>query len=60
MTNKRTPAIKAAARIDPLAVLPVFFNLHGKAVVLAGATDGALWKAELLLASGAELHVYAP
>ncbi len=27
--------------------------------MLAGATDGALWKAELLAAAGADLHVFA-
>jgi uroporphyrin-III C-methyltransferase len=27
--------------------------------VLTGASDGAVWKAELLLAAGADLHVYA-
>ena len=57
--SERGPEMQYAPRIDPLAVLPVFFNLHGKRVLLAGATDGAFWKAELLLASGAELHVYA-
>jgi uroporphyrin-III C-methyltransferase/precorrin-2 dehydrogenase/sirohydrochlorin ferrochelatase len=57
--TKRNPVTTYSPRIDPLAVLPVFFNLHGKKAMLVGATDGALWKAELLLASGAELHVYA-
>lgn len=56
----RHPETEAPARIAPLATLPVFFRLAGKRVVLAGATDGALWKAELLAASGADLHVFAP
>ncbi|PPD14780.1 MAG: uroporphyrinogen-III C-methyltransferase [Methylobacterium sp.] len=43
----------------PLASLPVFFKLGGRRVILAGATDGALWKAELLAAAGADLHVFA-
>ena len=42
-----------------LAVLPVFFALAGKRVVLAGATERAVWKAELLHATGADLDVYA-
>jgi uroporphyrin-III C-methyltransferase / precorrin-2 dehydrogenase / sirohydrochlorin ferrochelatase len=46
------------ARIEPLATLPVFFKLKGKRVVLVGASDGAAWKAELLLAAGADLHVF--
>ena len=48
-----------AARIEPLATLPLFHKLDGRKVVLAGATEGALWKAELLAAAGAQLHVFA-
>ena len=48
-----------AARIEPLATLPLFHKLDGRKVVLAGGTEGALWKAELLAAAGAELHVFA-
>ncbi|MGO4404857.1 siroheme synthase CysG [Bosea sp. RAF48] len=48
-----------AARIEPLATLPLFHKLDRRKVVLAGATEGALWKAELLAATGAELHVFA-
>jgi uroporphyrin-III C-methyltransferase/precorrin-2 dehydrogenase/sirohydrochlorin ferrochelatase len=42
-----------------LSVLPVFFALAGKRVVVAGGTDAAAWKAELLAATGAEVHIYA-
>ena len=42
-----------------LAVLPVFFALAGKRTVLAGATERAVWKAELLHATGAHVDVYA-
>ncbi|WP_158808646.1 siroheme synthase CysG [Beijerinckia sp. L45] len=42
-----------------LAVLPVFFALKGKRVVLAGASERAVWKAELLNATGAQLDVIA-
>lgn len=45
--------------IGQLAVLPVFFSLQGKRGVVAGGTAAAAWKAELLAASGAEVHVYA-
>jgi uroporphyrin-III C-methyltransferase/precorrin-2 dehydrogenase/sirohydrochlorin ferrochelatase len=44
----------------PLAVLPVFLDLRGARAVVAGGTDAAAWKAELLAAAGAEVHVYAP
>lgn len=47
------------SRMAPLAVLPVFFKLNGRRVVLAGGSDAAAWKAELLAAAGAEVHVYA-
>ena len=48
------------ARIRPLSVLPVFMNLVGKRAVVAGGTDAAAWKAELLVAAGADVHVHAP
>lgn len=58
MPGERTPA-PTPARIAPLATLPVFFKLAGKKAVLAGGTEGALWKAELLSAAGAEVLVLA-
>ncbi len=42
-----------------LASLPVFFNLKGKRVLLAGGTAGAAWKAELLQAAGAKVDVFS-
>ncbi|WP_319498622.1 NAD(P)-dependent oxidoreductase [uncultured Cohaesibacter sp.] len=53
------PALRRE-RIGDLATLPVFFNLRGKKVVVAGDSDGAAWKAELLAATGAVVHVYSP
>ncbi|NTJ64483.1 uroporphyrinogen-III C-methyltransferase [Agrobacterium rhizogenes] len=47
-------------RIAPLASLPVFFDLKGKSVLVAGGSDGSAWKAELLAAAGAEVHVFCP
>jgi uroporphyrin-III C-methyltransferase/precorrin-2 dehydrogenase/sirohydrochlorin ferrochelatase len=44
----------------PLARLPVFLDLAGKTVVLAGDGEAAAWKAELLLAAGAHVRVFAP
>lgn len=49
----------APRRMAPLAVLPVFFKLDGRKAVVAGSSDAAAWKAELLAATGAEVHVYA-
>ncbi|WP_298965596.1 siroheme synthase CysG [uncultured Roseibium sp.] len=50
---------RQAVRVEPLASVPLFFSLEGKRVVLAGGTDAAAWKAELLAAAGAEVHVFA-
>lgn len=47
-----------SARIAPMAVLPVFFKLQNKRVVLAGGSLGAAWKVELLIACGAYVDVY--
>ncbi|MBO9653328.1 MAG: uroporphyrinogen-III C-methyltransferase [Agrobacterium tumefaciens] len=52
------PQRNEPARMERLAKLPVFWGLEGKRVVLAGGSEGAAWKAELLLACGAEVHVY--
>ena len=56
----RQPSEPGSARIQPLSVLPVFFDMTGKRAVVAGGTEGAAWKAELLAAAGAQVHVYAP
>ena len=45
--------------MDALAVLPLFFKLRDKRVVLAGGSEPAVWKAELLAAAGAHVDVYA-
>ncbi|WP_426125982.1 siroheme synthase CysG [Pararhizobium sp. PWRC1-1] len=47
------------ARMAPLAKLPVFWALEGKRAIIAGGSDAAAWKAELLAACGAEIQVYA-
>ncbi|ENN84681.1 uroporphyrin-III C-methyltransferase [Rhizobium freirei PRF 81] len=53
------PRSDAPTRIAPLAKLPVFWALEGKRVIVAGGSDAAAWKAELLAACGAQVHVYA-
>ncbi|WP_052194840.1 siroheme synthase CysG [Aureimonas altamirensis] len=47
------------ARVAPLAKLPVFWALEGRRVIVAGGSDAAAWKAELLAACGAQVHVHA-
>ncbi len=55
----RTPSETGAPRIQALAKLPVFLDLHGRRAVVAGGSEAAAWKAELLVAAGAAVDVYA-
>jgi uroporphyrin-III C-methyltransferase / precorrin-2 dehydrogenase / sirohydrochlorin ferrochelatase len=55
----RAPEPTRPARMDALATLPVFLKLRGRKAVLAGGSEPALWKAELLAAAGALVTVYA-
>ena len=48
-----------APRIGSLSVLPVFLDLAGKRAIVAGGSEAAAWKAELLVAAGAEVDLYA-
>lgn len=59
MNVLQQPRSDAPARMESLAKLPVFWALEGKRVVVAGGTDCAMWKAELLAACGARVDVYA-
>lgn len=60
MSKPAMPRITEPPRIGALATLPLFHKLAGRRVVLAGDGEGAVWKAELLASTGANLHVYAP
>jgi uroporphyrin-III C-methyltransferase / precorrin-2 dehydrogenase / sirohydrochlorin ferrochelatase len=55
----RQPAEAQPPRMGALAKLPVFLDLAGKRAVMAGGTAPAAWKAELLAAAGADVHIYA-
>ena len=55
----RTPDETPSGGLDPIAILPVFFKLTGKRVVVIGGSAAAAWKAELLSACGATTDVYA-
>ncbi|NRB32906.1 MAG: uroporphyrinogen-III C-methyltransferase [Rhizobiaceae bacterium] len=50
---------RGGERVGELAVLPVFYKLKGRQVVVANGTDAAAWKAELMLAAGARVRLYA-
>ena len=58
MRRKSLPPSDRPERIAPLAKLPVFWSLTDKRVVVAGGSDAAAWKAELLAACGARVEVY--
>lgn len=53
-TGNSTPA-----RMGRLSVLPVFLDLDGQRVLLSGGSEAAAWKADLLLATGAHVDLYA-
>jgi uroporphyrin-III C-methyltransferase/precorrin-2 dehydrogenase/sirohydrochlorin ferrochelatase len=55
--SKVRPLKTTPARIAPLATLPLFHKLQGRKAVVVGASQGALWKAELLEAAGADVSV---
>lgn len=59
MAQDRRPSEQDSGHMAPLARLPLFFALEGRRTVLAGGSAPAAWKAELLLASGAALDLYA-
>src|SRR5580704_2620419 len=46
--------------MGPLTRLPAFFALESKRAIVAGGTQAAAWKAELLSAAGARVEVFAP
>ncbi len=59
MSGKHTESQITPERLGALARLPLFFALQGKRAVIAGGSPAAAWKAELLSAAGARVHVYA-
>ena len=52
------PAEPRPARLAALAKLPIFLDLRGRRVVVAGGGEPVAWKAELLAAAGAEVIVW--
>lgn len=59
LDRSKTPTERRPGRIEPLAKLPVFFDLAGRHAVVIGGSEGAAWKAELLAAAGADVSVFA-
>lgn len=60
MTRHVDPTEMRPARMNALARLPIFLELHGRRAVVAGSDEGAAWKIELLVAAGAVVQVIAP
>src|SRR6185503_2957488 len=58
--SRREPAAMRPRRMEPLATLPLFFDLKGRRAVIVGGSEAAAWKAELLSAAGANVEVLAP
>jgi uroporphyrin-III C-methyltransferase/precorrin-2 dehydrogenase/sirohydrochlorin ferrochelatase len=50
---------KRPRRMSDLAVLPLFHKLEGRRVVVIGGGEAAAWKAELLVAAGGRIDLYA-
>ncbi|MEK7660613.1 MAG: siroheme synthase CysG [Pseudomonadota bacterium] len=59
MSKSRSPEIITPKSIGPLASLPLFHNLEGRKVLVAGCSEAAIWKAELVAAAGAKVAVFA-
>ena len=56
----RAPSEIGSTRMAALSRLPAFFALQGKRGLVAGGTQAAVWKVELLSAAGAQVDVFAP
>ncbi|WP_376767925.1 siroheme synthase CysG [Jiella pacifica] len=57
---RKDPTPARPKRMGELAVLPVFFSLKWRSVLMAGGSAAAAWKAEMLAAAGARVELYAP
>jgi uroporphyrin-III C-methyltransferase / precorrin-2 dehydrogenase / sirohydrochlorin ferrochelatase len=53
----RALRLNKTERVEPLSVLPVFLDLHGKRAIVIGGEGPAIWKAELLAKAGAAVEV---
>ncbi|WP_201832666.1 siroheme synthase CysG [Microvirga zambiensis] len=59
MIRPLRPEDRRPARLNALPKLPIFFDLAGKTVLVAGGSDGIAWKAELLVAAGGTVQILA-
>jgi uroporphyrin-III C-methyltransferase/precorrin-2 dehydrogenase/sirohydrochlorin ferrochelatase len=59
MSTHVSPKETRPARLAALPKLPVFLDLAGRRVLVAGGSDAVAWKAELLAAAGGRVHLFA-
>lgn len=60
MIVPRKPEVKPPSKMRPLEQIPLFHHLLGAKIVVAGQSEGAIWKAELLAATGAKVQFISP
>jgi uroporphyrin-III C-methyltransferase/precorrin-2 dehydrogenase/sirohydrochlorin ferrochelatase len=58
MTEVRIPKPISHQKMQDLAVLPLFHKLKNHNIIVAGHEVGAMWKAELLAATGANINLF--
>ena len=56
----RAPSETQIPLMSSLSRLPAFFLLENRRAVVAGETQAAAWKAELISAAGATVEIFAP
>lgn len=59
LNKKVSPRYVARPKVAPLSVLPIFYNLKGREVLIVGDSEGVVWKTELLLAAGARVVLFS-
>ena len=58
MTQIRIPKPISHQKMQDLANLPLFHKLQNRRIIVAGHEVGAMWKAELLAATGAHIDLF--
>ena len=58
MTQIRIPKPISHQKMQDLANLPLFHKLNNRRIIVAGHEVGAMWKAELLAATGAHIDLF--
>ncbi|WP_262273081.1 siroheme synthase CysG [Microvirga yunnanensis] len=59
MSEPLRPEDRRPARLNALPKLPVFVDLAGRSILVAGGSDGIAWKVELLAAAGGTVRIVA-